>query len=160
MARIRKNLEPSLAKMRARRAYLGLTQTELAEKARTSKQTVCEIENGSQRPNRSTLFALCDSLNFTYSDRAMLFRAFGHPPVSEFDPIGLHIRALRVRSGLTQGQMADRIGTTRAAVSKAEMGHSAVVNVAPLVYGFFGVPAAERLEHEIPAKTEPDGEEI
>ncbi len=149
-----------MAKLRSRRAYLNLTQQELAKMARTSKQTVCEVENGSQRPNRSTLFALCDSLNFPYSERSKLFRAFGHSPPSRFDGIALHIRALRVRSGLTQGQMADRIGTTRAAVSKAEMGHSAVVNVAPLVYGFFGVPAAERLEHEIPAKTEPDGEEI
>lgn len=131
--------------MRARRAYLGLTQTELAEKARTSKQTVCEIENGSQRPNRSTLFALCDSLSLSYSDRAMLFRAFGHPPVSEFDPIGLHIKALRVHSGLTQDGMAEKIGTTRAAVSKAEMGHRSVVQVAPKIYDFFGIADTARL---------------
>lgn len=146
--KIQKDLGPSLAKLRARRAYLGWTQTELAEKAHTSKQTVCEIENGSQRPNRSTLFALCDSLSLPYSERDKLFRAFGHSSVSRFDPIGLHIRALRVKSGLTQGEMAERVGLTRAAISRAEMGRSLVTSVAPKIYDFFGVEASKRLTNE------------
>jgi len=124
---------------------LGWTQTELAEKAHTSKQAVCEIENGSQRPNRSTLFALCDSLSFPSSERDKLFRAFGHSSASRFDPIGLHIKALRVKSGFTQSEMAGKVGLTRAAISKAEMGRSVVTSVAPLIYDFFGIADTARL---------------
>lgn len=94
------------------------------------------------------MFALCDSLNFPSSDRDKLFRAFGHSSPTRFDGIGLHIRALRVDSGLTQEQMAGKIGTTRAAVSKAEMGRSVATQVAPLVYDFFEIPASERLPYE------------
>lgn len=145
MAKIQKDLGPSLAKLRARRAYLGWTQTELAEKAHTSKQTVCEVENGSQRPNRSTLFALCDSLSLPSSERDKLFRAFGHSSVTRLDPIGLHIRALRVHAGFTQSEMAEKVGLTRAAISKAEMGRSVVTAVAPLIYDFFGIAGTARL---------------
>ena len=137
-----------MAKLRARRAYLGLTQAELAEKAHTSKQTVCEIEKGSQRPNRSTLFALCDSLSFPSSDRDKLFRAFGHSSVTQLDPIGLHIKALRAHAGFTQNEMAEKVGLTRAAISKAEMGRSVVMSVAPRIYDFFEVEASKRLTNE------------
>lgn len=44
--------------------------------------------------------------------------------------------------------MAFKVGVTRAAISKAEMGKKIVNEVAPLIYDFFDVPASERLQHE------------
>lgn len=145
---MKKDLSPALAVLRSRRALLDLTQEQLASKAGISKQTCCEIEKGSQRPNRSTLFGLCSSLNLPSSDRDRLFRAFGHSPVTELDAVGLHIKSLRTGAGLSQSQMASKISSTRALVSKAEMGMKVVVTIAPLVYDFFEVNEAERMSYE------------
>ncbi len=79
------------------------------------------------------------------SERDKLFRAFGHSSVTRLDPIGLHIKALRVHAGFTQSEMAEKVGLTRAAISKAEMGRSVVTAVAPLIYDFFGIAGTARL---------------
>lgn len=62
--------------------------------------------------------------------------------------MGLHIKALRVKSGFTQDEMAKKVGLTRAAISKAEMGRSVVTSVAPRIYDFFEVEASKRLTNE------------
>jgi DNA-binding XRE family transcriptional regulator len=77
-----------------------------------------------------------------------VFKAFGHPSPTGLSAVGLHINALRRNAGITQGEMASKVGVTRAAISKAEMGKKIVNEVAPLIYDFFEVPASERLPHE------------
>ncbi len=68
--------------------------------------------------------------------------------MTRLDPIGLHIKALRVHAGFTQDEMAKKVGLTRAAISKAEMGRNVVTSVAPRIYDFFEVEASKRLTNE------------
>jgi transcriptional regulator with XRE-family HTH domain len=68
--------------------------------------------------------------------------------VTQLDPIGLYIKALRAHAGFTQNEMAEKVGLTRAAISKAEMGRSVVMSVAPRIYDFFEVEASKRLTNE------------
>lgn len=116
--------------------------------AKTSKQTICEIEQGSRRPNLWTLYSICDNLRLSSIDTEKVFRAFGHPSPTSLSAVGLHINGLRRNASITQGDMAFKVGVTRAAISKAEMGKKIVNEVAPLVYDFFEVPASERLKYE------------
>lgn len=77
-----------------------------------------------------------------------MFKAFGHPLPTGLSAVGLHINALRRQAGISQGDMAEKVGVTRAAISKAEMGKKIVAEVAPLIYDFFEVPANKRLQYE------------
>jgi transcriptional regulator with XRE-family HTH domain len=125
------------------RAAAGLSQEELAEKARLSRRGISDLERGRRRsPHPATVRRLADGLGLNASDyRALL--ACAHPkaaadatdapnlatsPVPPSDPIGRdseisfgrwllqHPRAL----DLTQSELANRVGYAAVTIHKIE----------------------------------------
>lgn len=113
-----------------------------------SKQGVCEIESGNRRPTRPTLLLLCDNLSLPSDEKKMVFRHFGHVPETKFDRLGLHLRSLRLEAGIPQLDLANGIGSTRAAVSRAESGGPQALWLSDAIYDFFEVPQQERISNE------------
>ena len=55
-------------KMKFRRMDLGMSQTELAEKAGVTRQTIVLIEAGDFNPSLSLCIAICVALGVTLND--------------------------------------------------------------------------------------------
>lgn len=143
---MRKELLPApLRMLRARRVEIQLSQTDLANKFGLSKQSLCEIENGNQRPSRPTLIMLCDALNLPRNERQRIFRFFEHKPESDTDRLALHLRKLRLQAGYSQIEMAEKIGTTRASIGRAEAGRLAARYLSDRIYNHFNVAEEERI---------------
>lgn len=59
----------------------------------------------------------------------------------------MHIRSIRLASGLTQSDLAKEVNSTKTNISKAEMGHKSVKILADRIYDFYGTNTEERLSH-------------
>lgn len=73
--------------------------------------------------------------------------------------IGTNIRNLRVASGMSQGQLAEKIGKTRAAVSQYESGSSIPrMGVIEQLSSIFRVPKSEIIGDTAQVAAYPSGE--
>ena len=62
--------------LRQHRLAAGLTQEELAERARISVRAISDLERGVRRaPHKDTLRLLAEALNLSEDDRALLFES-------------------------------------------------------------------------------------
>jgi transcriptional regulator with XRE-family HTH domain len=65
---LKKFREQFSSNVRARRAYLGLTQEDLAEKARLERTYISQIERNNANPTIDALHALAKALDTTASE--------------------------------------------------------------------------------------------
>ena len=65
-----------------RRRSLKMTQEELAEKAELSRQSICNIEQGKQRPGGKTILRICEALNME-ADQLLIYELFGFSKVRD-----------------------------------------------------------------------------
>jgi len=130
--------------LKARRVRMGFLQKDLAKKCGVSKQVICEIETGKQRPWRYTLVRICDELSMPDIDRASLFRHFKHEDVSGLnDPI-IIVRSIRKKIGMTQDDLAARVGSNRGVISKFEKGELINLELAELICDALGIKGKKK----------------
>lgn len=75
-------------RLRELRESVGLTQSQLAEKARMTREGVAQLETGRRKPAWETVLALCGALNvscesFTQPPKEQLARSAGRPARSK-----------------------------------------------------------------------------
>lgn len=116
--------------MRLRR---GLSLGALAARAGVAKSSLSTWESGERAPRLPELRRVLDFLNATPEDRLAVYQALGR--VAAWEPLGLPrddggffladaIYGLRTRAGISQGEIARRVGVSHAAVGKWERGES------------------------------------
>lgn len=115
--------------IRRRRTDLNMTQAELAARLGVAAATINKYESGivTNIP-RSRLQQLSDALDIPVSDffyydtaNAQTFDYLA-PSEGQDNGIGYKIRRMRKLRGLTQEELGDRLGITKAAINKYESG--------------------------------------
>lgn len=121
-----KSLEQGLAgltlpeRIRTLREIRGLTQSQLARKAGFSKDAVFLWENGERKPRPKYILGLANALNV---DAAVIVPGQSLSGLT----MGKRLRALRKMRGLTQTELAKKIGvSSRRVISKWEQDKSSL----------------------------------
>lgn len=129
--------------LRSLRTARGLRLDEASKSAGVSKGSLSAWENGTSRPRGPALERLLTAFDADARDKAHLLHladplhariALANTPLGAPVNVGMVLRVIRTRRGLTQADLARQVGVSQAAVSQWEMGD--------------GTPAAETL-HEI-----------
>lgn len=145
------------AYLRQAREAAGITQTELAIRAGTSSAQIARWENGKRKLTREWAERLSPFL-----DVAPVWLVFGgESPTSEDDENetpAARLRDARIKSGLTQAELAQRLQTTQSQVQRLETGQRTLTwewaqQIAPIlkidpINMFADGPIREAREHE------------
>ncbi|MEU4314181.1 helix-turn-helix domain-containing protein [Nocardia sp. NPDC024068] len=114
------------------RTTAGLTQTEMAVRAGTYQDAVSRFERGARRPPAEVIAAYLDLLDDTHTMSEVLGSRTGAAPAERIGDrssdgrrlLGAELRGLRRHRGLTQAELADRLGVDRSTISTWETGLS------------------------------------
>src|SRR5690349_5475828 len=103
-----------LPNLKSQRERSALSQGELAEKAGMNRLSVSRIEAG-RDVHPSTARKLAEALGVPPADLMEVDTMSSDMPA---DVIGRNVQALRKRQGLSEDELAERAGITRAAIRR------------------------------------------
>jgi transcriptional regulator with XRE-family HTH domain len=109
-------------RIRVRRQANDLTQAELAEKLGVGPATVSNWESGRVSPNEDRTAELDSILGGGVFSAGIVERLNNSGTDAPRRNLGDRIRISRQRSGLTQNELADKVGVTHGAISHWESG--------------------------------------
>lgn len=106
------------------RHHLGMTQAELGAEIGFTGSHVSKLERGLTEPSEEIIFSICNVTSARYEwlkneDGPMFANEI--PPV-DYASVGLRIRNARKAQGLTQLELAERMGSSKSMVNAAELG--------------------------------------
>jgi len=137
-------------RLRSARHREGMTQAEVADRIGTSSTLVCKWETGVHVPYRRYAHAIRRTLGVDLPPT--------HDRANEVDPRGFGklLRQTRKGSGLSQYDLADRVGVTQSTISHWELGyskpdHAMIVVLAVEVGDPLGLSRSEILEAAVEA---------
>lgn len=102
---------PTGEDIRAARREKGLTQSEVAERARVSQPLIARIESNDVDPTIDTLYSVVSVLNGSSSNVEQEAVKISMPSV---------LKSARKRTGYTQGELADAAGVSQPLISRIE----------------------------------------
>ena len=107
-------------RLRDARKQAGLTQAEVARRVGARQGYVSSVERGAQNITLSYCVRFADAVGCTFSTEFMREPA-DSDGIVEF---GRRLREARKRLGLSQAEVAARLGVTQAYVSRIELGRA------------------------------------
>ena len=149
LPRLRREIRttPFGSELRRLREERGWTQGQLAKRAGLGWRLISAYEARSTYPRPRTLAALARGLGVSHERLEQQL-----PPEPKTTPFGRELKRLREELGLTQTQLAERIGRESSNISAYERGQQRPgVNTLPALAGALGV-SRERLEQLLPPR--------
>ena len=111
--------------IRNARKAAGLTQEQLAEKCGTADSAIRKYESGRLCPRWNTARKIAEALGIEPAevyDVGERTQEFDDEAGEEDKAVGMRIRVERVRCGLSQEELAEKVGVTRVSIGNYERG--------------------------------------
>lgn len=109
-------------KIRKTRIEKGLTQKQLADRMGVTQSHVWQYENGLVKPSDKQIKKFSDALGISVNELLSAEESNKTENKSSTMTVGERIREIRQKAGLTQKQLADRMGVTPSHIGQYERG--------------------------------------